>query len=57
MPGVRKQCSWAQWYSGSECTSMSSPVISPSVTQDTYWAIRLRWVSIAPLGLDSVPLV
>ena len=36
---------------------MSSPVISPSITQDTYWAIRLRWVSIAPLGLDSVPLV
>lgn len=55
--GVKKQCSCAEWNSGSAWTSMSSPDICPSMKQLVCWAIRLRLVRIVPLGRDSVPLV
>ena len=57
MLGVKKQCSCAEWKSGSAWTSTSSGVISPSTKQLVCWAIRERLVSIVPLGRDSVPLV
>ena len=55
--GVKKQCSCAEWNSGSAWTSMSSEAIWPSTKQLTCWAITLRLVRIVPLGRDSVPLV
>ena len=54
---MKKQCSCAEWKSGSAWTSTSSGVISPSTKQLVCWAIRERLVSIVPLGRDSVPLV
>src|SRR4051812_23757018 len=51
----KKQSSCAQWYIGSECTSMSSPLIPPSMAQLTYWLISERLDSMTPLGRDSVP--
>src|SRR4051812_12422551 len=36
---------------------MSSGVMPPSTTQDTYWLISDRLESITPLGRDSVPEV
>src|SRR5919202_420171 len=55
MSGEKKQSSCSQWYIGSECTSTSSALIPPSITQETYWAISDRLESITPLGRDSVP--
>jgi hypothetical protein len=57
MSGVKKQCSWAEWKSGSAWTSTSSGAISPSTKQLTCSAITPRLVRIVPLGRDSVPLV
>ncbi len=51
----KKQSSCAQWYIGSECTSTSSTLIPPSMTQLTYWLISDRLDSMTPLGRDSVP--
>lgn len=57
MSGTRKQCCWAQWNSGIACSSTSSRVMPPSMTQLAYWAISAAWDSTAPFGRDSVPEV
>src|SRR4051812_6750627 len=51
----KKQSSWAQWYIGSECSSTSSALMPPSMTQLTYCAISDLLDSMTPFGRDSVP--
>ena len=56
-PGIRKQCSWAEWYSGSECSGVSRSVSSKATMHETYSCTSARWVSIAPLACEVVPEV
>ncbi|EWS63280.1 hypothetical protein Y695_03487 [Hydrogenophaga sp. T4] len=57
MAGPKNTSSCAQWYSGRACRVRSVSAISALMTQLTYCQSTASCVSMAPLGVDSVPLV